>query len=213
MITTSFLSEKRNGIECGLIYESFYITQTRNTVILSYSPSQAIFHSTWKNTNMSDTVRGCVRCKEISKKTKKQCKRRTCLYSDYCWQHTRNTKGLKIKKSTIPNAGRGLFATRLLKRGEIIPYGGVRMTKKQVDTKYGGDDKVAEYVICHNKNRCFDASNTQSGLGRWVNDGVYAGRGKNAEFRTRRTGVFLELIQDVQPGEEILTTYGPEYWP
>ena len=45
-----------------------------------------------------------------------QCKRTTCRYTPFCASH----KAYRIDQSTIPEAGRGGFAARSLKRGGTI---------------------------------------------------------------------------------------------
>ena len=62
-----------------------------------------------------------------------QCKSRTKVGA-YCWQHLVKMEGLRIKKSTIPQAGRGLFtARRAFKKNETV-------------TKYTGDIGIGKEV-------------------------------------------------------------------
>lgn len=159
------------------------------------------------------TVTDCTQCK--SRLTSgKRCKRTTCLYSDYCWQHGRKTQGLAIKSSTIAGAGKGLFAARDLPKGFLIPYEGILMSKKEVDRKYPGD-VTAQYVVCASKKTCYDASSTQAGYGRWAN---HASKGPNAQwFKKRDTSsgilkIYIKLKRDVPKGTEILVDYGDDYW-
>jgi hypothetical protein len=39
-----------------------------------------------------------------------RCKRRVCMATPYCFSHLPEYLHLKVKPSTIPNAGKGLFA-------------------------------------------------------------------------------------------------------
>jgi hypothetical protein len=50
-----------------------------------------------------------IQCREITKKGVR-CKRKTVIGSAYCCTHLACNHHLKIKKSTIPDAGKGLFA-------------------------------------------------------------------------------------------------------
>ncbi len=74
----------------------------------------------------------CMQCKAYLIKNKaKRCKNRTC-FGEYCWQHLQKPFyetsasenpshiGLKIAKSSIPNAGFGVFAARDFEYGEYI---------------------------------------------------------------------------------------------
>ena len=67
----------------------------------------------------------CTRCIAL-KKNGAQCTRRTCKYSNMCWQHTKALKGLQIKPSGIRNAGLGLFTSK--------PF-----TNNQTIARFGGD--------------------------------------------------------------------------
>ena len=53
------------------------------------------------------------------------CARQVTLGLPLCWQHTRLALGLRVAESTIPNAGKGLFALRDFAKDEwICDYGG-----------------------------------------------------------------------------------------
>ena len=45
-----------------------------------------------------------------------RCKRTTCRYAPFCASH----KAYRVAQSNIPNAGRGAFAVRDLKKGDTI---------------------------------------------------------------------------------------------
>ena len=78
-------------------------------------------------------IKSCARCTH-SKNNGIKCKRNTCIYGPKCWQHTNN---LLIKKSTIPNAGKGLFSKTTIKKDTIITqYTGELLTAKQFTTRY-----------------------------------------------------------------------------
>src|SRR4029077_15177011 len=65
------------------------------------------------------------------------CKQLTAM-GQYCWNPLRTEKGLRIKKSTIPRAGKGLFAARPLPVKHLIPYTGdlVQIRSGQGGTYY-----------------------------------------------------------------------------
>ena len=58
------------------------------------------------------------KCPQCTAKTKAgdRCKRATCRYAPFCAAH----KVYRAGQSNIPNAGRGAFAARDLKRGDTI---------------------------------------------------------------------------------------------
>lgn len=162
------------------------------------------------------STRECVRCAG-RKRDGGRCSRRTCLYSKYCFQHAQKKKHLSIKNSTIPRAGKGLFAAADLPRGTRIPYKGEMMTRQQVDERYPGDE-LGEYVLCFGRGRnqrCVDARSTQSGLGRYANDNRGTRYRANARFQDpgrRERWPQIVLTRAVRKGEEIFVAYGGDYW-
>ena len=125
----------------------------------------------------SQSVKECQRCTGTTK-SGARCRKRTCR-GTLCWQHLKKQEGLRVKKSTIPGAGLGLFAAKPFAKGkQVAPYVGEKMTKAQVDKRYKG--KTAEYVLCQNKKKCVDARKTNAGAARFANDGK--GKKNNAKF-------------------------------
>ena len=51
-----------------------------------------------------------------------QCGQRTAV-AHLCWNHLQRDLGLRVRRSTVPGAGRGLFAARDLPSGHRVPYG------------------------------------------------------------------------------------------
>ena len=58
------------------------------------------------------------KCPQCTAKTAKgeQCKRTTCRYAPFCASH----KAYRVAQSNIPNAGRGAFAVRDLKKNSTL---------------------------------------------------------------------------------------------
>lgn len=103
----------------------------------------------------------------------KKCNNRT-RRGNLCWVHLQARMGLRVRNT---NHGLGLFAWRPFYKGDIITkYTGKRVTRKQVDKKYPGD-QTAQYVLCdESTGLCVDANVTTSGFGRFVNS--FLGSGK-----------------------------------
>jgi hypothetical protein len=60
----------------------------------------------------------CFQCTEINERNGQQCRRRVCIGLPFCYHHIK-LHNLQIKNSTIPNAGKGLFAfAPILERGK-----------------------------------------------------------------------------------------------
>jgi hypothetical protein len=118
--------------------------------------------------------------------------------------------GLRIKKSSVPGAGLGLFAARDLPAGTSIDYTGDR-----VPLDSGSDGGV--YFLQTSQRHAVDAARTNAGEGRWVNDPRGTQQRANAKFvlytppgGTRRACV--RTCRLVKGGEEILVKYGAAYW-
>ena len=126
----------------------------------------------------------------------------------YCWNHLRKYNNLRIKKSLVPGAGRGLFTERDLREGEWV-------------TKYTGDlmahddvNKESRYILQLTNDVSIDAARTNCDSGRMVNDPRGTGRQPNCKFvydrRTKRASI--RTTCRVKKGEELLVAYGNEYW-
>ena len=64
------------------------------------------------------------RCTGTTKKGQ-HCKQRTAK-GQYCWNHMSSVLGLRLRTSTVPGAGLGLFASRDLPAQTDINYTGDR---------------------------------------------------------------------------------------
>lgn len=114
---------------------------------------------------------------------------------------------VEVKQSTIPNAGRGVFATRNLKRGDIATeYVGQFVLRKPTDKEYALQVKGG--FIDGERNPTSSAC-----LGSLI----------NREYRVlnlRKNIVFEEIghrravakvIKKIKAGEELITTYSRQY--
>lgn len=136
-----------------------------------------------------------------------QCKSLTTK-GQHCWNHLRSITGLRIKASTIPLAGMGLYAERDFPAGtHIADYTGDILTLRQASD--GGP-----YCLQLNSRTCIDASRTNSASGRWANDPRGSDRGPNSSFvlNTRNRTGRLQASRMIRKGEEILVSYGQGYW-
>ena len=123
-------------------------------------------------------------------------------------------KHLFVKKSTLPNAGKGLFTKVFIpKKTKITEYKGEVLTWKQVE-------KMADYrngyVFYFNKNYVIDAWKTKKGMAHYANDAKglvrIIGVSNNAEYDTEKKRCFIVAAKDIPAGSEILVGYGAEYW-
>jgi hypothetical protein len=122
-------------------------------------------------------------------------------------------KQLYVKKSTLPNAGKGLFTKKFIPKGtRIVEYKGKTRTWKEVQA----DEDESPYIYYVKRNFVIDALNDKKALARYANDARGLQRVKdinnNAEYAEDGTRVFIEAAKDIPAGGEILVGYGPEYW-
>lgn len=122
------------------------------------------------------------------------------------------SKYLRVKTSTLPGAGKGLFTTTEIKKGEIIiEYLGKRYTWKEVE-----DDTDNGYIYFIDNKNVIDASQDKKALGRYANDASglqkIKGISNNTEYVQEDKRVFLRAKKLIPAGSEIFVSYGPEYW-
>jgi SET domain-containing protein len=124
-------------------------------------------------------------------------------------------KQLIVKRSTIPNSGKGLFTKKFIPKGtRIVEYKGKRTTWKDVNIDEGRNG----YIYYINRNHVIDAMPFPKYLGRYANDaqGLTKVKGINnncryvADMDTMR--VYIEAVKNIPAGAEILVQYGKEYW-
>ena len=140
------------------------------------------------------------------------CKQRTAK-GQYCWNHLASVEGLRVKRSTIPGGGNGLFAARDIPAGTRIDYTGDRVPLD--DENDGG-----AYFLEISKTTAIDAARTNSNVARWINDPKGTDETANCTFVVytpagagpggRRAGVRTRRL--IKKGEEILVCYGVGYW-
>ena len=121
-------------------------------------------------------------------------------------------KHLFVKKSTIPNAGKGLFTKIDIPKGtRIAEYKGRRTTWKEVK-----HDSTNYYLYTINRNNVIDARRTLSSLARYANDAKGFTRVKgltnNCVYVNDNNRAFIESVKNISAGAEILVDYTKPYW-
>lgn len=148
----------------------------------------------------------CQQCTATSVTTGLRCKKITCKSLPVCFIHLRTLYGLKIAPSTIRGAGDGLFAMCGFEVGErICGYTGEFLSRRRIDDRYGNlDDTTAPYAVVVEAG-VIDAA-CKRGIGAWVNEGE-----PNAELVEYGNRVYVEALDYIEDGDEILIDYGDEY--
>jgi len=122
-------------------------------------------------------------------------------------------KHLFIKKSKLPNAGKGLFTKKEIPKGKrIVQYKGKLRAWKEVKHL----DGINAYLMYISRNAVIDALPAIRTFGRYANDasgfGKVQGLKNNCEYVSEGTKCFIESIRPIGKGEEILVGYGKEFW-
>jgi uncharacterized protein len=123
------------------------------------------------------------------------------------------SKNLYIKKSTLPQAGKGLFTKEFIPKGTVIvEYIGRISSWKDADHR----DGTNAYIYYVNRNYVIDAFTYKKAFARYANDasGLIKKDGvrNNARYEKNGSGVFITATRNIEAGEEIFVAYGKEYW-
>jgi SET domain-containing protein len=120
---------------------------------------------------------------------------------------------LRVKKSQLPNAGKGLFTTKAIPKGtRIVEYKGRRSPWKDVRDEDGKNG----YIFYINRNHVIDALPTKKALARYANDARGLTRIKgminNSDYVVDGLKAYIESKRDIPAGAEIFVDYGKDYW-
>jgi uncharacterized protein len=122
-------------------------------------------------------------------------------------------KYLVVKRSTLPQAGKGLFTKKFIPKGtRIVEYKGRIHTWRDM-FKNG---HTSRYVFYVKRDHVIDAEPYKRAIGRFANDAVgltrRRGVNNNAYYEQDGLRIFITAKKDIEAGSEILVGYGKEYW-
>jgi SET domain-containing protein len=122
---------------------------------------------------------------------------------------------LLVKRSKLPNAGKGLFTTKPIKKGEkIIEYKGEIIDWKEYTRRV--DENKDGYLFFVNRKKCIDAYGTPQYKARYANDAHGISRSKglknNAYYDVFGDKCYIVASRDIKAGEEIFVDYSKSYW-
>ena len=157
----------------------------------------------------------CNRCTATTSKGTR-CKNRVCIGVPTCHAH-RKDAGLKVKRSTIPNAGKGLFATKQFKKGKPIgAYAGENISVAENNRRYGADDlDNAPYSLSARNmpGRILDSACSRSLMS--LANSKRERKRNNAKFSQHMKGdgtINVISTKRIKDGDEIFIDYGKGYW-
>lgn len=122
-------------------------------------------------------------------------------------------KHLFTKKSTLPNAGKGLFTKKEIAKGtRIVEYKGKLRKWKEVKHLDGHNG----YLMYITRNAVIDAEPSTQTFGRYANDArgfvKLPGLSNNCEYVSEGKKCFIEATRHIKKGEELFVGYGREFW-
>jgi hypothetical protein len=133
-------------------------------------------------------------------------------HGEYCWIHRLQHHGLRVAKSNIPGAGKGLFAGKVFNAGDRIAIysGDLLKGDAHVDEQY----RNSIYLLQMSATSMLDAARTNAGDGRLVNDSRGTQYKNNARLCTapNTKSACIRATHRINGGEEILVSYGNSYW-
>lgn len=135
-----------------------------------------------------------------------ECDKKTFIFG-YCEEHS----NVSIQKSQI--ADQGLFAKKKFVKGDFICMYGTKnhntYSDEQLYEIYGGGLYIYTYVDS-------DGINYDCALirypGAYCNDSYMTIFINNAQLVADKSKVWIEAIKDIEIGDEILISYGSDYW-
>ena len=161
----------------------------------------------------------CEQCRYI-KPDGEHCNRNVVLGLYLCSQHMMMEKGLKIKKSTIPKSGKGLFAfdsrrgqNAIIFRGNeergdlICRYDGEVINKAELIRRY--KKFTAPYGIEISPNRYEDGARIR-GIGSFVQHSDDENK-INCRLGLNNHRIAIFACKNVKNNRELFADYGPEY--
>jgi uncharacterized protein len=122
------------------------------------------------------------------------------------------TPYLKVKTSTLPGCGKGLFTKIFIPKGMII----TEHTGKITRFSDAAGDFNNPYLFYVSRNHVIDAKEQHDALARFANDArgpkKLVGFTNNSKYVVIDKRVFIIAIKDIMPTDEIFVGYGNEYW-
>ncbi len=122
-------------------------------------------------------------------------------------------KNLKIKRSSLPGTGKGLFTQAPISKGEIIAEYKGKVTAWN-DANH--DDGKNLYIYYVSRNHVIDANGNKEAFAHFANDAKgpkkVKGLVNNSEYIEKNKRVFLVATKDIPAKAEVFVGYGKEYW-
>lgn len=149
------------------------------------------------------------------KKDGDRCKRRCIVPFEYCHSHIQPVFNISVKQSTIPNAGKGLFADNgtnnndivFHKNDTILEYYGEFLNRNQLYNRYG--DQTAPYAISLNNNRFLDGALLRATAS--IANTRRGNNNSNFVVSNVHNTIKIRANKNIRNKDEIFVSYGRAY--
>ena len=144
---------------------------------------------------------------------KKQCTRNTSKYGPFCWQHTYKREHVQVRRSSIREAGLGLFAYgKNFAPGDYVSSYNGRAYEDEDEADEHYDADTSQKYLLDMEDQIIDARRTDSGNARYINSVPPRDPRLNCQFVTsdnpKERVVATKLVLD---NEEFFLNYGIHY--
>jgi hypothetical protein len=180
-------------------------------------PYKFTFKDLEDTNNKFSCILQCSQCSYVNNKNNKRCRNKSCRGVPLCWIHLLKEKKLRIKKSSLKNAGLGLWAIDKSKKNTqnifkkddvIIAYVGEKTTPEILTKRY--KEKTAIYALCES-NVCVDSACVR-GAASYINHSSSPQK-INVYFDIdESTNQFIIVAKkNIKNNTELFVSYGREY--
>ena len=155
-------------------------------------------------------------CQSAQGKSGERCRRRCITGFEFCFLHLQSKLNLKIKDSTLPGAGKGLFAFDRTKEPDdivfragdkIAQYNGELINAEQLAERYDGH--TAPYAVELSKTQAIDSA-CKRGVGSLGNTNP-GGNNATLAISTANKTASIKSTKNIRNGQEVFISYGRSY--
>lgn len=149
------------------------------------------------------------------KKNGERCKRRCVIPFEYCASHIQPAFNVSIRPSTIPEAGKGLFADNgtddnsiVFKKNDVIlQYFGEFLTRQELNDRYR--DGTAPYAISLNNNKFVDSALLRSTSS--IANTKRNNNNSSFSISNSTNSIKIKATKNIRNKQEIFVSYGNQY--